>query len=94
MYYVVYSVVEAGLAPFKVFQAQGDACSYATQQVQAGIHAKVYEVEGANSHLAAKAAIEMGKGTMIFAPTYKPSDQERIAAEKRAAAAALKELLS
>jgi endonuclease YncB( thermonuclease family) len=60
----------------KVFEDMSDARAFAEERVQDGYVAKVYGVPGAQNARAAKAAIEMGAGEILYAPTRKPPERD------------------
>ena len=76
----------------KVFSTIPDALAFARQRAQAGDDAKVYDVPAATAP-AAKAAIEMGEGRLIAAPSRQPTEAELAARRKRQARRDLLDLL-
>jgi hypothetical protein len=67
----------------KVFSEQADAMGLARQCAQDGDNAHVYTVPSATNAWAAKAAIEMGAGTLIAAPSRRLTQPELAEREKQ-----------
>lgn len=67
----------------KVFSEHADAMGLARQCAQDGHDAQVYDVPSATNARAAKAAIEMGEGTLIAAPSRRSTQQELAEREER-----------
>jgi hypothetical protein len=89
----VHVINDEGVNDIKSFETLAGADVFAKQCVQSGGDAKVYNAPGAKDAYAVKAAIEMGCGELVSAPTRKLSDRERSDLEKRESARELKELL-
>jgi hypothetical protein len=58
-----------------------DAMDTARERVESGYEARVYNLPNVSDARAAKAAVEMGDGTLIAIPSRKPSSEE-LAARK------------